>query len=118
MYLSTDENECLDGIDNCHTNAICVNTDGSFTCTCDHTFTGDGRHCTSKFKFSRFSHGTAPGLFLVFKLLTLLFYLTGYVLLIDLTKQFFQTNSSRQNTKKLSLHDRERDNPRATKKIE
>ena len=88
MYLSTDENECLNGIDNCHINAMCVNTDGSFACTCDHTFTGDGRNCTSKFN-SRFSHGTAPELLLVFKLITLLFHLTGYVLLIEQTKKLF-----------------------------
>ena len=44
----TDENECLDSSHDCHSNATCVNTDGSFVCACDHTFTGDGRNCTSK----------------------------------------------------------------------
>lgn len=41
-----DINECVRGTDDCNTNAACSNTDGSFTCTCNTGFSGDGRTCT------------------------------------------------------------------------
>ena len=31
---------------NCHQNATCANTHGSFTCTCVAVYTGDGVTCT------------------------------------------------------------------------
>ena len=34
------------GSDNCHPNATCLNTDGSYTCLCNVGFTGDGSTCT------------------------------------------------------------------------
>ncbi|XP_078495750.1 uncharacterized protein LOC104266824 [Ciona intestinalis] len=43
---TTDVNECTAGTSNCHANANCMNTNGSFTCTCKTGFTGDGVTCT------------------------------------------------------------------------
>jgi len=40
-----DPDECAMGTDNCDTNALCVNTIGSFTCTCNAGYTGDGVTC-------------------------------------------------------------------------
>ena len=42
----TDVNECEIATDNCGDNASCSNTEGSFECTCDQGFTGDGITCT------------------------------------------------------------------------
>lgn len=43
-----DDNECLNGIHDCDVNAWCVNTNGSFKCTCRDGFVGNGRKCISK----------------------------------------------------------------------
>jgi hypothetical protein len=40
-----DENECENGVEDCHENAFCTNTDGSWACTCNDCYTGDGRYC-------------------------------------------------------------------------
>ncbi len=39
-------NECIDGTHNCHINAACTDTSGSFICSCRSGFLGDGRNCT------------------------------------------------------------------------
>ncbi len=41
----SDDDECVLGTDNCDVNAECTNTEGSFTCTCNPGFTGDGVFC-------------------------------------------------------------------------
>ena len=46
MYADVDE--CESDEDNCHENANCTNTVGSFTCSCNPGYTGDGVTCTSK----------------------------------------------------------------------
>ena len=39
-----DTDECLI-VSHCHVNATCNNTEGSFTCTCDSGYFGDGVSC-------------------------------------------------------------------------
>ncbi|XP_042183095.1 sushi, von Willebrand factor type A, EGF and pentraxin domain-containing protein 1 isoform X4 [Oncorhynchus tshawytscha] len=41
-----DVDECALGSD-CDEHASCQNTDGSYTCTCIHPYTGDGKNCTA-----------------------------------------------------------------------
>ena len=43
-----DINECVVGTDYCHINAICTNTVGSFYCTCQPGYTGNGITCACK----------------------------------------------------------------------
>ncbi len=40
-----DVNECGLRIDNCHSDATCMNTDGLFECRCPDGFRGDGINC-------------------------------------------------------------------------
>ena len=48
----TDINECTTSAHDCHTEAICSNTDGSFTCNCNQGYTGDGEDCAGRFSIS------------------------------------------------------------------
>ena len=50
-----DINECLNATNPCHTNAICNNTDGSYTCTCNSGFYGNGRNCTGEYLSTYYS---------------------------------------------------------------
>ncbi|XP_073522521.1 signal peptide, CUB and EGF-like domain-containing protein 3 isoform X3 [Phyllobates terribilis] len=42
---SQDVDECVEGTDNCHIDAICQNTQRSYKCICKSGYTGDGKHC-------------------------------------------------------------------------
>ena len=44
----TDIDECSLDANNCDDNAACTDTEGSFFCTCNTGYTGDGVNCTSK----------------------------------------------------------------------
>ena len=41
-----DNNECTLATHNCHDDATCTNTYGSFYCTCNIGFTGNGVNCS------------------------------------------------------------------------
>ena len=43
-----DINECEAGKHNCHANASCKNTKGSFVCICKPGYSGDGVNCTGE----------------------------------------------------------------------
>ena len=45
QYVISDIDECADGTHTCDSNAVCADTDGTFTCTCDSGYTGDGQSC-------------------------------------------------------------------------
>ena len=44
-----DIDECAHDGDDCHSNARCINTEGSYKCTCNKGFTGSGRVCLGKY---------------------------------------------------------------------
>ena len=46
--LSTDVNECSASPSVCHVNASCQNNVGSYVCSCNTGFTGDGKTCAGK----------------------------------------------------------------------
>ena len=43
--ISSDVDECSAGTDNCAAEATCIDTDGSYTCTCNTGYTGNGVTC-------------------------------------------------------------------------
>ena len=45
FFVVEDIDECLSGTHNCHTDANCTNTKGSFYCTCHTGYSGDGVTC-------------------------------------------------------------------------
>lgn len=48
FYWFTDVDECMIDADNCDQNATCMNSIGSFICTCDSGFSGNGTVCRGK----------------------------------------------------------------------
>lgn len=49
--IISDVNECTSLTHDCHSDAICSNTDGAFTCSCYLGYTGDGQQCSGMFFF-------------------------------------------------------------------
>ncbi|XP_077084531.1 signal peptide, CUB and EGF-like domain-containing protein 2 isoform X6 [Siphateles boraxobius] len=45
LLHNTDSDQCAEGSDACHIDAICQNTPTSYKCTCKTGFKGDGKHC-------------------------------------------------------------------------
>ena len=45
LTFIADINECDEDKDDCHTNADCTNTIGSYTCACKTGYTGNGKTC-------------------------------------------------------------------------
>ena len=50
LLLSIDINECELETDNCHVYANCTDAMGSFDCTCNSGYEGDGVNCTSMYE--------------------------------------------------------------------
>ena len=48
VFKPLEINECSLSIANCHPNASCIDTFGSFLCTCDRGYTGSGTVCEGK----------------------------------------------------------------------
>ena len=47
--VSTDIDECTANSHDCHLDATCSNTDGSFSCICNQGYSGDGKQCDGMF---------------------------------------------------------------------
>ena len=50
-YSHSDIDECSSA-NECHQNATCNNTKGSYNCTCKDGFEGDGKNCTGEVLFT------------------------------------------------------------------
>ena len=53
-------NQQTNGRHRCHTNATCTDTIGSYTCSCNTGFTGNGKACTDLNECSGGAHGCHP----------------------------------------------------------
>ena len=51
IAFNSDTDECLTDQHNCHPNADCINTQGSFICSCKDGYLGDGQECVGKIQF-------------------------------------------------------------------
>lgn len=53
IFFIIDVNECLSNTHNCHERAICINTIGSYNCSCEPGLAGDGiRHCNGNILYA------------------------------------------------------------------
>ena len=48
LCLTTDINECDKITLSCDSNASCTSSNGSFSCSCNDGYTGDGMTCSGK----------------------------------------------------------------------
>ena len=48
-FVDIDECDTGVGTHNCSNNGTCADVDGSYSCSCDDGYTGDGFNCTSKY---------------------------------------------------------------------
>ena len=55
FFVISDIDECSEGIHECHVNATCNNTQGSYTCTCFRGYVGNGKYCQNLKGWSYFS---------------------------------------------------------------
>ena len=46
ICVATDVDECATNVDNCADQATCTDTEGSFSCSCNTGYTGDGISCS------------------------------------------------------------------------
>lgn len=53
--VNVDVNECSEDRHDCHHNATCTDTEGSFNCTCNTGYSGDGNSCQGQFTYSLYS---------------------------------------------------------------
>ena len=48
-HFFADADECASPETNeCHLNAVCTNTEGSYVCRCKKGYSGNGKNCTGK----------------------------------------------------------------------
>ena len=55
VYIYVDINDCEDDPEICGMNANCINTIGSYMCSCSSGYTGDETMCTGECKCCCFS---------------------------------------------------------------
>ena len=60
--LTADVDECAIGNHSCHDDATCYNTEGSYTCSCNIGYTGNGSFCMRKFIYVPIITATASNL--------------------------------------------------------
>ena len=48
LNVVVDIDECTTNTHNCDPDASCINTDGSFNCTCNQGFSGNGTTCSGE----------------------------------------------------------------------
>ena len=56
-----DQTQCSSGeLNECHSHAICTDTDGWYTCECPDGFKGDGEHCENIDECAEETHDCNP----------------------------------------------------------
>ncbi|XP_058208704.1 wall-associated receptor kinase 2-like [Rhododendron vialii] len=107
----TDIDECIDpDLNDCDEHATCTNTPGSFTCSCNHHFFGDGRsdgsRCTpSQFSVIKLSLGLSFGFVSLLIGVIWIHSCINRRKLIKLREQFFQQNGGLLMKQKISSLD-------------